>query len=196
MSNRSIWPIDRTLSDATTPDQRGSERNGNEGVLCITQNSSITGASPSNCLVTYPGHSWVGVLPLSRDAVSVFYSRSQLGYSSSFDRYPSWLVHWHVTYCFTPCVIWKPLRWNCDIIKFENSCFTRSSNSIIMPWKQPKKICSTKGDGAVTRRFKKFYSGCKDLNDQTWSGRPKNMNAEAVLTAIEANLVSSTWRAG
>ena len=38
----SIWPI----SGATTPDQSG-----NEGVLCIPQSSSITGTSPSYCLV-------------------------------------------------------------------------------------------------------------------------------------------------
>ena len=29
----------------------------NEGVLHIPQSSSITGASPSDCLVSYPGHS-------------------------------------------------------------------------------------------------------------------------------------------
>ena len=32
MSNSSIWPIDRTLSGATTPGQSGSASNGNEGV--------------------------------------------------------------------------------------------------------------------------------------------------------------------
>ena len=31
--------------------------NGNEGVRCIPQSSSITGTSPSDCLVSYPGHS-------------------------------------------------------------------------------------------------------------------------------------------
>ena len=30
---------------------------GNEGALCIPQSSSITGTSPSDCLVSYPGHS-------------------------------------------------------------------------------------------------------------------------------------------
>ena len=29
---------------------------GNKGVLCISQSSSITGASSSDCLVSYPGH--------------------------------------------------------------------------------------------------------------------------------------------
>ena len=48
-----IWPIDRTLSGATTPGQSGSGSDGNEGVLCIP------GMSPSDCLVSYPDHSWV-----------------------------------------------------------------------------------------------------------------------------------------
>ena len=57
MSNSSIWPIDRTLSGATTSDQSGPESDGNEGVFCIPQTSNITGASPSDYLMSYPGHS-------------------------------------------------------------------------------------------------------------------------------------------
>ena len=57
MSNSSIWFIDKTLSGATTPGQSGAGSIGNEGVLCIPQNSSITGASPLDCLMSYPGHS-------------------------------------------------------------------------------------------------------------------------------------------
>ena len=41
----SIWPIDRTLSDATTPHQSKP------------QSSIITGALLSNSLVSYPGRS-------------------------------------------------------------------------------------------------------------------------------------------
>ena len=57
MQFSSIKPIDWALSSATTPGQSGPESNGNEGVLCIPQSSSITGTSPSDCLVSYPGHS-------------------------------------------------------------------------------------------------------------------------------------------
>ena len=46
----SIWPIHRTLSGATT----GSDVN--KRVLSFPQGSSITGTSPSDCLVSYPGH--------------------------------------------------------------------------------------------------------------------------------------------
>ena len=51
----SIWLIERTLSGTTTQDQSGSGYNGNKEVF------SITGASPSDCSVSYPGHSLAGV---------------------------------------------------------------------------------------------------------------------------------------
>ena len=46
----------------------------------------------------------------------------------------------------------------------------------------------------VIRWFKKFCSCCKNLDDQAMSVRPKAMDSEAVLKAIEANLASSAWR--
>ena len=46
-----------TLSGATTSGQRGSGSDWNEGVLQISQSSTIIGASPSDCLVSYLGHS-------------------------------------------------------------------------------------------------------------------------------------------
>ena len=49
--------MDRALSCATIPDQSGPGSNGNEEVLHIPQSSSITGTSPSDCLVSYLGHS-------------------------------------------------------------------------------------------------------------------------------------------
>ena len=57
----------------------GPGSDGNEEVLCIPQSSSAAVTSPSDCLVSYPGHSLGGVLPLCRGAVSVFYSPSRLG---------------------------------------------------------------------------------------------------------------------
>ena len=75
---RSIWPIHRTISGATTPSQGGSGSDGNEEALSIPQISSITGASPSDYLVSYPGTLFWGVLPLSGDVVSVFCSPSRL----------------------------------------------------------------------------------------------------------------------
>ena len=68
MQFSSIWPIDRILSGATTLGQSGPVSDGNEGVLCIPQSSSITGTSPSDCLVSYPGHSLGGVTPLQKSS--------------------------------------------------------------------------------------------------------------------------------
>ena len=47
-------------SGATTPGQSWLEIDGNEGMLCIPQSSSITGTSQSDCLVSYFGHSLEG----------------------------------------------------------------------------------------------------------------------------------------
>ena len=64
----SIWPIDRNLSDATSPGQSGSGSNGNKVVLCVPQSSSITGASRSDCLVSYLGHSLEGLILMQRSS--------------------------------------------------------------------------------------------------------------------------------
>ena len=73
MSNSSIWPIDMTLSKATTPGQSGPGSNGNERVLHILQ-SSKTGVSPLDCFLSYPGHSLgFGSYP-SAEMQSVFYT--------------------------------------------------------------------------------------------------------------------------
>ena len=56
-----------------------------------------------------------------------------------------------------------------------------------------------KGEGAVdyntvTRWFKKFYLGCKNLDDQTRSGMSITVYSEVILQAIKASLTSSTLR--
>ena len=51
MSNSSIWPIDRILSGATTPDQSGLWSDDNKEIL------HIPGASPLDGLMSYSGHS-------------------------------------------------------------------------------------------------------------------------------------------
>ena len=79
----SIYPINRTLSGATTPGQSGPGSDGNKGVLHIPQSSSITGASPSDCLVSYPGH------PLRESYTSV---EIQSGYSTAPADWATMLV--------------------------------------------------------------------------------------------------------
>ena len=70
-----------TLQDATTLGQSGPGSDGNDGVVCVPYNSSITGASPSDCSMSHPGLSLgVGVLSLSRRAIFEFYRLSRLGF--------------------------------------------------------------------------------------------------------------------
>ena len=57
MSSSSIWHINSTLSGTTTPGQSGPESNDNEGVLRISQGPGVSGSSPSDCLMSYTGHS-------------------------------------------------------------------------------------------------------------------------------------------
>ena len=97
--------IDKPLSCATSSRQSGPWSDGNERVLRIPQSSSITGASSSDCLVSYQDNRQRGsypfaemqlvysialadratrtliggVLSLCREAVGVFYSPRQLG---------------------------------------------------------------------------------------------------------------------
>ena len=84
MLNSSIWPIDKTLSGATTPGQSGTRSDGNEDVLCIPQSSSITGATSSDCLMSYVGHS----LEESIENQSV-YSEAPADCVTLRDSYPS-----------------------------------------------------------------------------------------------------------
>ena len=56
MQFSSILPIDRALPGATIPGQSGPGSDDNEGLICIPQNSNISGTLPLDCLVSYPGH--------------------------------------------------------------------------------------------------------------------------------------------
>ena len=86
-----IWPIDRNLSGTTTPGQSGPGSDSNEGVLRIPQTPSITGTSPSYCLVSYPGHLLGGGLIPCRGAFNLFFSPSRQG------KLVWWLTYWTTT---------------------------------------------------------------------------------------------------
>ena len=60
MQFSSIWLIDRTPSGASTLGHSGPESDGNEWMIRIPQSSSFTRTSPSDCLVSYAGHSLGG----------------------------------------------------------------------------------------------------------------------------------------
>ena len=62
-----------------------------------------------------------------------------------------------------------------------------------------KNICYEKSKGALDSSsvilwFKKFCSGCNNLDDQAMSGRPKTADSGAAFQALEANPMSSTRR--
>ena len=60
------------MSSATTSGQSRPGSDGNKGALRIPQSSRIIEASPSNCLVKYPGHSlWRGESYSSAEIQSV-----------------------------------------------------------------------------------------------------------------------------
>ena len=64
MSNNYFRLIDRTLFAAATPGQSRHGSDGNEEVLRIPQSFSITGVSPSDCLMSHPEHTWARGLTL------------------------------------------------------------------------------------------------------------------------------------
>ena len=72
MLSTSVWPIDRTLSGATTLGQSGPGSDGNEEVLCFPQSSGLTLALPSDCLMLYPGHLLEGGSYPSAEMESVY----------------------------------------------------------------------------------------------------------------------------
>ena len=62
-----------------------------------------------------------------------------------------------------------------------------------------KNICRAKGEGAVDRNtvnrwFKKFHAGCKNLNEQARSDRPKSVDSDSKLQAVASNSATSTRR--
>ena len=93
-----IWPLDRTLSGTIIPGQNGHGSDGNKRVLHIPHCSSISGASPSDCLVSYLG------LLLGESYLFAIASRSTQAWSGSIWKSPiyGWLivwVLWHINLC-------------------------------------------------------------------------------------------------
>ena len=73
MSNSSIWPIDRTLSDATPPGKSEPGSDDNEGIPNIFQSSRTEEASP-----------WFNVIPRALVGGGVYPSAEiQLVYSTA-----------------------------------------------------------------------------------------------------------------
>ena len=80
----SIWLMDRTLSIASTPGLSGPGSNCSKGVLHIPENPSISGASPSDCFVSYPSHTLGNTYP-SAERHSVYSAAPATRASYIFD---------------------------------------------------------------------------------------------------------------
>ena len=135
----SIWPIDRTLSDATTPGQSGSCSDGSEEVLRISQSYSITGTSPLNCLSSYTGHSLGG---------SYCSAKKQLVYSTAPVNWAGFFRFVHSPYINFPYTFTHTYRPIVTVIILVNKIADLSSNSIwyykylLRPEKNQKSIYS------------------------------------------------------
>ena len=130
MSNSSICLIDRTLLGATTPNQSWSGSNVNEGVFCIPQSFCITGASPSDCFMSYLRHSFGRESYPSAEMQSL-YSTATLQTGLRGIGEISWYILWNCTYTlmwglfiyqYLFCSVWE-LKWkwwnrikNCPIL--------------------------------------------------------------------------------
>ena len=96
MSNALIWPIDKTLSGTSTLDQSGPGSNANKWLLCIPQ--SITGTSPSDCFVSYPGHSLEEFYP-SAEMQSVYSAVPDFGKNAMAIENDSFYLFWILILC-------------------------------------------------------------------------------------------------
>ena len=103
MQFSSIWPVNRTLLGATTPSQNGPGNDDSEGVLCKAP--ALLESHHQIFLVSCPGHSLSGVLPLCRDAVGVFCSKKSLGKKSLLYIYIYIYIYVCVCVCMCVCVV-------------------------------------------------------------------------------------------
>ena len=94
------------LAGATTPGQSGPGSDGNEIYLHFHQTSNITWTSPSDCLVSYLGHS-LGVTYPSVEKQSV-YSTSPADTAKLYEGYMN-VLHEKRSDAFIFCVWVQPL---------------------------------------------------------------------------------------
>ena len=100
---------------------------------------------------------------------------------------------------FFESLVWLDLGLNPSLLDHWRTLYSLGQWSGHNDLETTKNICCVKDEGAVdhatvTRWLQSFCSGCKNLDNQAKSGRPKTVNPGAVLQAIEANTASSTQR--
>ena len=111
---KQFYLIDKTLSDASTTGQSGPRSNGSGGVLHIPHNSSITGASPSDFVVSSPENLLVMEMSCSSVEMQSLYSTSPA----------NWVlvcvcIYIYIYICVCVCVWYFKKKNNKDV----NKCF-------------------------------------------------------------------------
>ena len=101
MWKSSFRPIDRTLLGPTTTSQNGTRSSGIEGLLCIIQNFSTIGPSPSYSLVSYPGHSWREICPSEEMHIVYFRGPADLATYSDYFIMRSFEIGQHDAFILT-----------------------------------------------------------------------------------------------
>ena len=109
MSYSFIWSIDKTLSDTTTPGQSGPRLSSNKRLLCITQSSSITGASPSEFLVSYLGHSLERSGPQATGLSLLVYITIVLIFAEAFHFFVVVIITFFLNYYFSGYLV--RIKW-------------------------------------------------------------------------------------
>ena len=99
----SFWPLDRTLTDATSPGKTAPVNDSNSGLLRIPQSSCMSETSLSECSVTYLWHSlWEGLTPLQRSSRFI----------SSITIYCLHTVQWLQVLQFIVCTQFNGFKYN------------------------------------------------------------------------------------
>ena len=124
----SIWSIDRILSGATTPRQRGLGRRGNEEVLHIPQISK-TDALSSDGLTSYPLHLIrEGLTPLQRSSQCVLLLKlTGLRRIVGFIPFPTILV-----LCEMQTALSRFWTQVAESISYDQNHYTMSTSNIVM----------------------------------------------------------------
>ena len=116
----------------------------------------------------------------------------------NFDMWPKqfklWLLSWCVNVCYASPHMWFDSCTDEHLRSSNSGTYALQVEQGHNAMEVTKNICCTKGEDVVdhctvSRWFKKFYSGCKNLNNQTTSGTPKTM-----VSKTETNLVNSPQR--
>ena len=143
-----IWPIVRAVSGATTLSQSRPGSDGKDRLLYIPKSASITGTSPSYCLISYSGHSLGESYPSAEMQSDVFCSSSRLGH---FLKQWCWRGYW-----FLGHFCWSLARRYFNLISINDLhrlLATNINSSYERKWSRTKKKKSSKRQKISHRNY-------------------------------------------